>query len=307
MLHSVGLGVSTFASVGNKYDVSGNDLLLWWRHDDRTKVAIIYLESFGNPRKFARLARQLARRTPLVIVRAGSSKVAQRAARSHTAATATPAVTRDELFRRVGVVATDDLAEAIDAVAFFSSQPLPAGWHHAPATGTVPRTPATRTPASDATTPHAPGATPPPGRVTAGRAVRCHLPFGIAFRSSPAAPGGPGDLCLRHSAQGGGSVTVSTRPQSPATVLTRLLRSSAEPSRLPEGDHSVRRAATYAAAPNVRGAALGSARWPARRRPCWARSRWPACRPPTGTPGGPASSTGTPTSKPAKADRGRRW
>ena len=126
LLHSVGLGVSTFASVGNKYDVSGNDLLLWWRHDDRTKVAIIYLESFGNPRKFARLARQLARRTPLVVVRAGGSKVAQRAARSHTAATATPAVTRDELFRQAGVVATDDLAEAIDAVAYFSCQPLPA-------------------------------------------------------------------------------------------------------------------------------------------------------------------------------------
>ncbi len=82
LLHSVGLGVSTFASVGNKYDVSGNDLLLWWRHDDRAKVAIIYLESFGNPRKFARLARQLACRVPLVVVRAGGSKVAQQAARS---------------------------------------------------------------------------------------------------------------------------------------------------------------------------------------------------------------------------------
>ena len=127
LLHSIGLGVSTFASVGNKYDVSGNDLLLWWRHDDRTKVAIIYLESFGNPRKFARLARQLACRVPLVVVRAGGSPAAQQAARSHTAATATPAVTRDELFRQAGVIATDDLAEAIDAVAYFSCQPLPAG------------------------------------------------------------------------------------------------------------------------------------------------------------------------------------
>jgi len=126
-LHSVGLGVSTFASVGNKYDVSGNDLLLWWRHDDRTKVAIIYLESFGNPRKFARLARQLGHRIPVVIMRAGASEVAQQAARSHTAATATPAIIRDELFRQAGVVATDDLAEAIDAVAFFSRQPLPTG------------------------------------------------------------------------------------------------------------------------------------------------------------------------------------
>jgi acyl-CoA synthetase (NDP forming)/N-acetylglutamate synthase-like GNAT family acetyltransferase len=126
-LHGAGLGVSTFASVGNKYDVSGNDLLLWWRHDDRTKVAIIYLESFGNPRKFARLARQLGRRIPVVVIRVGASEVAQQAARSHTAATATPAVIRDELFRQAGVVATDDLAEAIDAVAFFSWQPLPAG------------------------------------------------------------------------------------------------------------------------------------------------------------------------------------
>jgi len=126
-LHSLGLGVSTFASVGNNYDVSGNDLLLWWRHDDRTKVAIIYLESFGNPRKFARLARHLGRRIPVVVMRADASEVAQQAARSHTAVTATSATIRDELFRQAGVVTTDDLAEAIEAVALFSLQPLPAG------------------------------------------------------------------------------------------------------------------------------------------------------------------------------------
>jgi len=126
-LHGAGLGVSTFASVGDKYDVSGNDLLLWWRHDDRTRVAIIDLESFGNPRKFARLARQLGRRIPVVVMRAGAPEVAQRAARTHTAAAVTPVVIRDELFRQAGVVATDDLAEAVDAVAFFSGQPLPAG------------------------------------------------------------------------------------------------------------------------------------------------------------------------------------
>jgi len=126
-LHGAGLGVSTFASVGNKYDVSGNDLLLWWRHDDRTTVAIIYLETFGNPQKFARLARQLGRRIPVVVMRAVAPEAAQQTGRSHTAATAAPAVIRDELFRQAGVVATDDLAEAIDAVAFFSWQPLPAG------------------------------------------------------------------------------------------------------------------------------------------------------------------------------------
>ena len=70
----------------------------------------------------------LACRMPLVVVRAGGSKAAQRAARSHTAATATPAVNRDELFPQAGVVATDDLTEAIEATAYFSCQPLPAGW-----------------------------------------------------------------------------------------------------------------------------------------------------------------------------------
>lgn len=126
-LRNVGLGVSTFASIGNKYDVSGNDLLLWWRHEDRTKVAMLYLESFGNPRKFARLARHLGRRTPLVAMRAGTTPEAQQAARSHTAATATPAVTRDELFRQAGLIATDDLGEAIDVVTLLAHQPLPAG------------------------------------------------------------------------------------------------------------------------------------------------------------------------------------
>lgn len=111
-LHSAGLGMSTFASVGDESDVSGNDMLLWWRHDDRTKVAIVYLESFVNPRKFARLARQLGRRIPVVVIRASATP---------------PAIIRDELFRQAGAVATDGLAEAIDAVAFFSAQPLPAG------------------------------------------------------------------------------------------------------------------------------------------------------------------------------------
>ncbi len=126
-LSRVGLGVSTFVSTGDKYDVSSNDMLMWWSGDSRTDVAVVYVESFGNPRKFARLARQLAAHKPVVAVRAAGSPAAQRAARSHTAATATPGVTRDALFRQAGVIPTDGLQETLDVVALLSHQPLPAG------------------------------------------------------------------------------------------------------------------------------------------------------------------------------------
>lgn len=126
-LAAAGLGISTFVSTGDKYDLSSNDLLMWWSRDDRTKVAVVYVESFGNPRKFARLARQLAARLPVVAVRAAGTPAAQRAAQSHTAATATPAVTRDALFLQAGVIATDDLQETVDVVTVLSCQPLPAG------------------------------------------------------------------------------------------------------------------------------------------------------------------------------------
>ncbi len=123
----IGIGVSTFVSTGDKYDVSSNDLLMWWSGDPRTDIAVVYVESFGNPRKFARLARHLAAHKPVVAVRAAGSPVAQRAARSHTAATATPGVTRDALFRQAGVIPTDGLQETLDVVALLSHQPLPAG------------------------------------------------------------------------------------------------------------------------------------------------------------------------------------
>ncbi|SHF69730.1 bifunctional acetate--CoA ligase family protein/GNAT family N-acetyltransferase [Streptoalloteichus hindustanus] len=126
-LAAVGLGVSTLVSTGDKYDVSGNDLLMWWQHDDDTRVAVLYLESFGNPRKFARLARRLAARKPVVAVRVGTSEVARRAAASHTAAAATPAATRDALYEQAGVIAVDDLSEVLAVTCLLSWQPLPAG------------------------------------------------------------------------------------------------------------------------------------------------------------------------------------
>ncbi len=121
------LGISSFASVGNKYDVSSNDLLTWWEQDGTTELAILYIESFGNPRKFARTARRVSARMPVLAVQAGRSTAGQRAAASHTAATATPLVTRKALFEQAGVIATDNLGELLDAAALLGSQPVPAG------------------------------------------------------------------------------------------------------------------------------------------------------------------------------------
>ena len=126
-LRRLGLGVSTAVSLGDKYDVSGNDLLLWWHGDERTRLAVLHLESFGNPRKFSRFARRLAERMPVVTVRSGSSAAGQRAAASHTASTATPRVTRDALLSQAGVLAVDRLDELSELVATLSWQPLPRG------------------------------------------------------------------------------------------------------------------------------------------------------------------------------------
>lgn len=126
-LAGLGLGVSTVVSTGDKYDVSGNDLLLWWQRDERTRVGVLYLESFGNPRKFAWLARRLAAHKPLVVLNAGASPAAQRAAASHTAATATPAITREALLRQAGVISVDGLDELHSVVGVLTWQPLPSG------------------------------------------------------------------------------------------------------------------------------------------------------------------------------------
>jgi acyl-CoA synthetase (NDP forming)/GNAT superfamily N-acetyltransferase len=126
-LSRLGLGISSFASVGNKYDVSSNDLLMWWEQDGTTELAILYIESFGNPRKFARTARRVSARMPVLAVQAGRSMAGQQAAASHTAAAATPLVTREALFEQAGVIATDSLGELLDAAALLASQPAPAG------------------------------------------------------------------------------------------------------------------------------------------------------------------------------------
>jgi acyl-CoA synthetase (NDP forming)/GNAT superfamily N-acetyltransferase len=126
-LSRLGLGVSSFASVGNKLDVSSNDLLLWWEQDEVTKLAVLYLESFGNPRKFARTARRVGATMPVLTVPAGRSAAGQRAAASHTAAVATPLVSREALFEQAGIIATPGLGELLDVTALLATQPAPAG------------------------------------------------------------------------------------------------------------------------------------------------------------------------------------
>ena len=126
-LSRLGIGVSSFASVGDKYDVSGNDMLMWWEQDDVTRLVVLYVESFGSPRKFARTARRVGQRMPVLTVVGGRSAAGQRAAASHTAAAATPLVTQEALFGQAGIIATASLGELIEAAALLACQPLPAG------------------------------------------------------------------------------------------------------------------------------------------------------------------------------------
>jgi acyl-CoA synthetase (NDP forming)/GNAT superfamily N-acetyltransferase len=122
-----GCGISNFVSLGNKADVSGNDLISYWYADPATTAVALYLESFGNPRKFARVARALARRKPVLAVFSGRSVAGQRAGASHTAAAAAPGVAVDTLFAQAGVVRADNLGELIDAARMLTDQPLPDG------------------------------------------------------------------------------------------------------------------------------------------------------------------------------------
>jgi acyl-CoA synthetase (NDP forming) len=124
---SLDLGVSTFVSLGNKADVSSNDLLQYWEHDPDTDVVLLYLESFGNPRKFARLARRIARAKPILALKSGRTVAGARGAASHTAALANPDVAVDELFRQAGVVRVDTLEQLFDTASLFVHQPLPNG------------------------------------------------------------------------------------------------------------------------------------------------------------------------------------
>jgi acetate---CoA ligase (ADP-forming) len=121
------LGFSAFVSIGNKADVSSNDLLEWWEDDPETDLVVLYLESFGNPRKFGRIARRVARQKPILAVKAGTTGAGARAASSHTAALAGSDAAVYALFKQAGVLRAGVLEELVDAAALLSTQPLPRG------------------------------------------------------------------------------------------------------------------------------------------------------------------------------------
>jgi len=122
-----GFGVSQFVSMGNKADVSGNDLLEYWRRDDGVGVILMYLENFGNPRNFKRIARETTREKPVVAVKAGRSKAGARAASSHTGALAAMDVATDALFAQCGVQRADTVEELFDLAMAFGNAPMPRG------------------------------------------------------------------------------------------------------------------------------------------------------------------------------------
>jgi acetyl coenzyme A synthetase (ADP forming)-like protein len=121
------IGISSFVSIGNKADVSGNDLLEYWEHDARTSVILLYLESFGNPAKFSRIARRISQHKPIVALKSGRSPVGARAAASHTGALASSDAFADALFHQSGVIRTDTVTELFDVASLLSRQPVPQG------------------------------------------------------------------------------------------------------------------------------------------------------------------------------------
>lgn len=122
-----GIGLSAFVSIGNKADVSSNDLLEYWEDDPETGLIVLYLESFGNPRRFGRIARRVARIKPILAMKSGTTSTGARAASSHTAALAGSEAAVEALFHQAGVIRAGTLEELIDAAALFAGQPLPAG------------------------------------------------------------------------------------------------------------------------------------------------------------------------------------
>jgi acetate---CoA ligase (ADP-forming) len=124
----LGVGLSSFVSVGNKVDLSGNDFLQYWEQDPGTDLALLYLESFGNPRKFSRIARRIAAVKPVVAVKSGRTAAGARATSSHTGAMLSASdVTVDALFEQAGVIRTDTMNELFDVAALLSAQPVPRG------------------------------------------------------------------------------------------------------------------------------------------------------------------------------------
>ena len=123
--HELGLGFSMVASIGNKADISANDILEFWQDDPHTSIILLYLESFGNPRKFTRAAREISRTKPIIAVKSGRTRQGAMAASSHTGALAELDVGVDALFDQCGVIRVSSVEELFDVAAFLANQPIP--------------------------------------------------------------------------------------------------------------------------------------------------------------------------------------
>jgi acyl-CoA synthetase (NDP forming)/GNAT superfamily N-acetyltransferase len=121
------IGISSFVSLGNKADVSGNDLLQWSESDPQTSVILLYLESFGNPRRFGQLARRIGHKKPIVVVKAGRTPSGSRAASSHTAGLASSESAVEALLKQSGVIRAGTIDEMFDIAQCLDLQPLPNG------------------------------------------------------------------------------------------------------------------------------------------------------------------------------------
>jgi acetyl coenzyme A synthetase (ADP forming)-like protein len=124
---NINLGIADFVSIGNRVDISNNDLLEYWEEDDKTGVILLYVESFGNPNSFTRIARRVSRKKPIIAVKAGRSEAGARAASSHTGALAAADVGADALFRQAGVIRVNTIDEMFGVSAALANQPVPKG------------------------------------------------------------------------------------------------------------------------------------------------------------------------------------
>ncbi len=124
---NLGIGISHFASTGNKAELSGNDLLEYWEDDPATRVVLLYLESLGNPIRFMEIARRISRKKPILVVKSGRTATGARAASSHTGALAGMEVAVDALLGQAGVIRTDTMEELFDLTTLLANQPVPMG------------------------------------------------------------------------------------------------------------------------------------------------------------------------------------
>ncbi len=123
----INLGFSKFVSLGNQVDISGTDLLASWKEDPSTGLILMYLESFGNPREFTRLARETSLKKPIIAVKAGRTRAGARAVASHTGSLAGLDVAAEALFEQCGIIRVNSVEELFDLAQAFVHQPLPAG------------------------------------------------------------------------------------------------------------------------------------------------------------------------------------